>query len=632
MLQFKELIESHLEIINKNIEIKMDNEIIKRKSNKYDNLVNKAPIGIFETTSNGKIISINESMAEILGFSSIDETLKHYNDLKKDLYLNQKRREEFIMELNENDEVKNFEYQAIGKNEVHKWISMNAIKSRTKEDGTYVIEGFVFDVTERKDKEEKIREQKEELAAAFEQLTAYNEEVMAMNEELEQSFTRELITSIIKIMEMYDLYTKGHSENVAKIAAAIAKEMNLPETTIRNTYWAGLVHDIGKLLIPLDIINKKGKLTDKEYELIKKHPVWGSKALSSSETLKPIAKYLLYHHERWDGRGYPEGLKEEEIPVISQILGVADAWDAMLSKRAYRNSLSFEKAVAEIKSNKGSQFSPQVADTFIRIIEDDKIDQLKLDILDDEISDSKIENQILKRNEDYKELFQKTEEGIVIVDEDFHIIKVNDYFIEMFGYDEQKIIGENIKKIVPIDRTRETDNYIYKLSQGENVNSRTIREKANGELIDVSIQAFPVSLEEENMGYYIIYRDITELKETKSKYKNIKDRYKALFENDYTVMLIIDPDNGKIVDANPAAVNFYGWSKEESTSMKISDINVLNKEEVKKEMEEAREKSKNYFNFKHRTVNEEAKDVEVYSQPIPFAEKEYLYSIIHEKK
>jgi len=508
-------------------------------------------------------------MAEILGFSSIDETLKHYNDLKKDLYLNQKRREEFIKILNKNDEAKNFEYQAIGKNEVHKWISMNAIKSRTKEDGTYVIEGFVFDVTERKDKEEKIREQKEELAAAFEQLTAYNEEVMAMNEELEQSFeeinslnqrfvkmielvsnmtdeglltekdflgellnnaikiipeadygsvyiyekgkvnfintigyelsslkdinipeeaffnkndnieiinfsevkrrnkkfmdqknynklkklsykmkeilymdleisgqkkaglsldisekssknftnnslsvfkafhnialsfytikeytnlqnsfTRELITSIIKIMEMYDLYTKGHSENVAKIAAAIAKEMNLPETTIRNTYWAGLVHDIGKLLIPLDIINKKGKLTDKEYELIKKHPVWGSKALSSSETLKPIAKYLLYHHERWDGRGYPEGLKEEEIPVISQILGVADAWDAMLSKRAYRNSLSFEKGVAEIKSNKGSQFSPQVADTFIRIIEDDKIDQLKLDILDDEISDS----------------------------------------------------------------------------------------------------------------------------------------------------------------------------------------------------------------------------------------------------
>ena len=108
------------------------------------------------------------------------------------------------MELNENDEVKNFEYQAIGKNEVHKWISMNAIKSRTKEDGTYVIEGFVFDVTERKDKEEKIREQKEELAAAFEQLTAYNEEVMAMNEELEQSFEEinSLNQRFVKMIEL----------------------------------------------------------------------------------------------------------------------------------------------------------------------------------------------------------------------------------------------------------------------------------------------------------------------------------------------------------------------------------------------------------------------------------------------
>ncbi|RCW82539.1 PAS domain S-box-containing protein [Halanaerobium sp. DL-01] len=812
MLQFKELIESHLEIIDKNIEIKRANEIIKKKNDKYDDTVNKAPIGIFETTSNGKVISINKTMAEIIGFSSIDDTLKHYNDLKKDLYLNQKRREEFIKILNKNGEVKNFEYQAIGKNEIHKWISMNARKSRIKEDGTYVIEGFAFDVTERKKREEQIREQKEELSAAFEQLTAYNEEVIAMNEELEQSFeeinllnqrfvnmielvsnmedktllsekeffadllksaveiipeadygkiciinrqdkckfvdavghdikilekitfdhellidegnksvnntknyffdidrmeldkkesllkalkpikdslyiniviegqivgrigldikkessrnfsetskkvlksfsslassffafkrfdnlqtnfTKELITSIIKIMEMYDLYTKGHSENVAKIAAAIAKEMNLSKQTIRNTYWAGLVHDIGKLLIPLDIINKTEKLTDQEYELIKKHPVWGSKALSSSEILKPIAKYLLHHHERWDGRGYPEGLKENEIPLISQILGVADAWDAMLSKRAYRNSLSFEKALMEIKRNRGSQFSPQVADTFIRIIEDDEINQLEVKVLNNEINNSKNRNYILTRKEEYEKLFEKSEEGIVIVDHSFSIIKANNYFLDMFGYDRKKIIGENIKKIVPEDKTKETDNYIHRLIQGEDINSETVRKKENGELINVSIQAFPINLNGSNMGYYIIYRDINELKETKRKYENIKGRYKALFENDNTIMLIIDPDNGEIVDANPAAVNFYGWSKDKLTSMKISDINVLNKEEVKKEMEEARNKNKNYFNFKHRTVNEEAKDVEVYSQPIPFEEKEYLYSIIHEKK
>ena len=119
------------------------------------------------------------------------------------------------------------------------------------------------------------------------------------------------------------------------------------------------------------------------------------------------------------------------------------------------------------------------------------------------------------------------------------------------------------------------------------------------------------------------------LQHTKRKYENIKGRYKALFENKNTVMLIIDPDNGKIVDANPAAEIFYGWDKEVLTSMKISDINILDEKEVKKEMLKAKAKDRNHFNFRHKTADEVIKEVEVYSQPIPFAEKEYLYSIIH---
>ncbi|WP_160143038.1 HD domain-containing phosphohydrolase [Halanaerobium hydrogeniformans] len=208
-------------------------------------------------------------------------------------------------------------------------------------------------------------------------------------DDLQTNFTKELLTSIIKIMEMYDLYTKGHSENVAKLASAIAGEMKLSKKAIKDTYWAGLVHDIGKLLIPLNIINKQEKLTDQEYELIKKHPVWGNKALSSSKILKPIAYFILHHHERWDGRGYPEGLEENEIPLISQILAVADAWDAMLSKRAYRQSLSFEEALGEIKKNKETQFSPQVVDAFVKILEDDKIETLQQDVLDNAINKSK---------------------------------------------------------------------------------------------------------------------------------------------------------------------------------------------------------------------------------------------------
>jgi PAS domain S-box-containing protein len=811
-----QIVEYEIESWLKNIqEYKKSESTFKKEletsQNKYQNLFNSAPIGIVTTTSNGRAFTTNITMAEILGFNSVEEALEHYPNLSSDLYVNPERREEFVKMLKEKGEVKAFDYKALKKDGSHVWLSMNA-KIRNEYKDFFVIEAFVFDITERKNKEEKIIEQKEELSAFFEQITAYNEEIMAMNEELEQSFeevnllnkrfvnmielvsnmedktllnekeffsdllksaikiipeadygkiciindqdkcefidtvghdmkilekikfdkkllfhkenksvnntkdyffdinkakseekeeflkalkpskdslyinilidgqtvgrigldiredssikfsdttkkvlksfstlassffafkrfddlqtnfTKELLTSIIKIMEMYDLYTKGHSENVAKLASAIAKEMNLSKQTIKDTYWAGLVHDIGKLLIPLNILNKKEKLTDQEFELIKKHPVWGNKALSSSKILKPIAKYLLYHHERWDGRGYPEGLKENEIPLISQILGVADAWDAMLSKRAYRNSLSFEQALNEIKKNKGTQFSPRVVDAFIKIIENDKIEKLQQEVLDNEINISKSKDHFLKRKEEYEELFKKAEEGIVILDEDFNIIRANNYFINMFEYDKQQIIGENIKNLAPKDKTTEIENHLHGLAQGEKINSKTIRKKENGELIKVSIQAFPISLEGFNMGYYVIYRDITELEETKSKYENIKERYKALFKNENTVMLIIDPDNSEIVDANPAAEFFYGWNKEILTSMKITDINVLDKKEVKKEMLNAKAKNRNYFNFKHRTANGIIKNVEIYSQPIPFADKEYLYLIIHEKK
>ncbi|MGM0549025.1 MAG: MEDS domain-containing protein [Bacillota bacterium] len=185
---------------------------------------------------------------------------------------------------------------------------------------------------------------------------------------LQKDFTKEIISSAIKMLEMYDLYTRGHSENVANLAVEIAKEMNLKDSKIDSVYWAGMVHDIGKMLIPLEILNKEGKLTDYEYDVIKEHPVLGSNVLKSSHSLKKIAKYVLHHHERWDGNGYPTGLSKNEIPLVSQILCVADAWDAMRSKRTYRDSLSYQKAIKEIKINKGTQFSPKVAEALLNFL------------------------------------------------------------------------------------------------------------------------------------------------------------------------------------------------------------------------------------------------------------------------
>src|SRR5690554_3773003 len=204
---------------------------------------------------------------------------------------------------------------------------------------------------------EKLLESFASLASAFFSFQRYNL--------LQGQLIEEFVSSVIQILELYDRYTSGHSENVARIAQETARVMDLDDDEIEAAYWTGMVHDIGKLLIPREILNKKGPLTDEEYELIKKHSYWSYKSLSKSSLLGNIAHYVLYHHERWDGRGYPDGLKGEEIPLVSQILALADSWDAMTSKRSYRDPLSEEKALQELKDNKGTQFSPAVVDAFM---------------------------------------------------------------------------------------------------------------------------------------------------------------------------------------------------------------------------------------------------------------------------
>ena len=145
--------------------------------------------------------------------------------------------------------------------------------------------------------------------------------------------------------------------------------MELKKSDINNVYWAGMVHDIGKTLIPEHILNKDGKLSEEEYEEIKLHPVWGYQTLSNSSKLKNIADYVLYHHEKWDGNGYPEGLAGKDIPLISRILSIADAWDAMRSDRSYREALSKEEAINELKKNKSIQFDRRIVNVFMNNLE-----------------------------------------------------------------------------------------------------------------------------------------------------------------------------------------------------------------------------------------------------------------------
>ncbi len=181
---------------------------------------------------------------------------------------------------------------------------------------------------------------------------------------------RELFYKTIKLiasaLDAKDPYTHGHSLRVTMYSLILAKNLNLDDTTLEEIETAGLLHDIGKIGIPQSILCKPGKLTDEEYEVMKSHPAQAEKMLMGIKKLTVVSNWLRCHHERWDGKGYPNGLKGEEIPISGRIIALADTYDAITSTRSYRQALSHETAMAEIKRCAGTQFDPVLADLFIK--------------------------------------------------------------------------------------------------------------------------------------------------------------------------------------------------------------------------------------------------------------------------
>jgi polar amino acid transport system substrate-binding protein len=158
---------------------------------------------------------------------------------------------------------------------------------------------------------------------------------------------------------------------VARYALKIAERLGLDLETTRKIYWAGYLHDIGKIFVPQDILNKPTKLTKEEYELVKIHPVKSEELVLEIEGLEEIAKIIRHHHERWDGKGYPDGLSDDDIPLGSRILGIADAFEAMTSERPYKKALTLEEAIEELKGCSGTQFDPKLVEIMVSIIEEE---------------------------------------------------------------------------------------------------------------------------------------------------------------------------------------------------------------------------------------------------------------------
>ena len=180
-----------------------------------------------------------------------------------------------------------------------------------------------------------------------------------------------IIQSLADAIETKDLYTNGHSDRVALYSREIARRYGYNDKQIRDIYMMGLLHDVGKIGVPNAIINKPGKLTDEEFATIKTHPENGYKILNNIKEMPKLANAARWHHERYDGRGYPDGLVGSEIPEEVRIIAVADAYDAMTSNRSYRKPMSQEMVRNEIVKGRGSQFDPVFADIMVNMIDED---------------------------------------------------------------------------------------------------------------------------------------------------------------------------------------------------------------------------------------------------------------------
>ena len=205
----------------------------------------------------------------------------------------------------------------------------------------------------------------------MDELDKKEEERIKSEEQMLKSLINKTVSTLSYAVDAKDSYTNGHSARVADYAKRLAIAAGKTEQEVLIIHYAGLLHDVGKIAIPEAIITKPTKLTDEEFEIIKTHPVEGAKILADVDIMPELKDAAKYHHERIDGKGYPEGLKGDEIPEIARVIAVADAYDAMTSKRSYRDALPQEAAKAELIRVKGTQLDSYYTDLMLELIDND---------------------------------------------------------------------------------------------------------------------------------------------------------------------------------------------------------------------------------------------------------------------
>jgi response regulator RpfG family c-di-GMP phosphodiesterase len=205
-------------------------------------------------------------------------------------------------------------------------------------------------------------------ARLYGELRSTNDDLVRANVSLEEMF-QQTVAGFAQALEESDMYTRGHSERVAVYSEILGRGLTLPDAEVRRIVQAGVMHDVGKIGVRYDMLNKPGKLTPEEVAVFRQHPAKGKRILEPVPCLHGLIDGCWCHHEWWDGGGYPRGLAGHNIPLVGRIVAIADAYDAMTSDRAYRRALPHEVAVGEIERCAGTQFDPELSEAFVRLIE-----------------------------------------------------------------------------------------------------------------------------------------------------------------------------------------------------------------------------------------------------------------------
>ncbi len=329
----------HDQIIYQDITRQVQAEKALRESeNQYRSVFHNAQEGIFRTTREGRFLMANPAMAKILGYDSPEELMDSVTDITNQLYARPEQREQTIRRVEQQDLIENEELQFIKKDKSLIWVSRTIQAIRDEQGKLLYFEGLMEDITSRRNSVEQLRKS---LGGT--------------------------IQAIASVVETKDPYTAGHQRRVADIARAIAQEMELSQEQISGLRMAAIIHDIGKVSVPSEILSSPRKLTPLEFSLIKTHAQSGYDIVKDIEFPWPIARMIIEHHERMDGSGYPNGLTGDKILPESRILAVADVVEAMATHRPYRPSLGLDKALDEIAQNRGRLYDPEVVDACLRI-------------------------------------------------------------------------------------------------------------------------------------------------------------------------------------------------------------------------------------------------------------------------